>query len=332
MYVWVKKLSQHVTSTCLTCSMYNVMRSNFLCPWTFSKFKWWVRWVKKPFSQILLTEPFAVGPYCFQFSVVPGEIACSCVEPFSVQFVDWSLESIWLSFSCSLDSVPVNAQGATGVWLGAIHTRLPQLWCSDLRYLAFLQPFNRCFRIVGYPFAIQIFTVLYCLVRWPVWSRLGGNWTSTELPLDQLGSPDTTCAGCDTTARHRLGRLFFVQCGFCRQLRWILIWCTMWEKGKNEGLTQQFMNTFSSVSVAWSALHTNTRGRWVFLVTTTRSHFHLAQLACHLCAGFRYCKILQTLQDLIDRRAFLMSTAENCFADFRRLSGMHFWILSAMQR
>ena len=39
-----------------------------------------------------------------------------------------------------------------------------------------------------------------------------------------------------------------------------------------------------------------------------------------------------TLQDLIDRRAFLMSTAENCFADFRRLSGMHFWILSAMQR
>ena len=30
---------------------HNVMRSNILCPWTFSKFKWWVRWVKKPFSQ-----------------------------------------------------------------------------------------------------------------------------------------------------------------------------------------------------------------------------------------------------------------------------------------
>ena len=54
-------LSQHVTSTCLTCSMYNVMRSNFLCPWTFSKFKWWVRWVKKPFSQILF-PPSLVPP------------------------------------------------------------------------------------------------------------------------------------------------------------------------------------------------------------------------------------------------------------------------------
>ena len=30
---------------------HNVMRRNILCPWTFSKFKWWVRWVKKPFSQ-----------------------------------------------------------------------------------------------------------------------------------------------------------------------------------------------------------------------------------------------------------------------------------------
>ena len=42
--------------------------------------------LRNPFPKILLTEPFAVGPYCFQFSVVPGEIACSCVEPFSVQF------------------------------------------------------------------------------------------------------------------------------------------------------------------------------------------------------------------------------------------------------
>ena len=244
MYVWVKKLSQHVTSTCLTCSMYNVWRSNFLCPWTFSKFKWWVRWVKKPFSQILLQWGHIAfnSPLCLEKSPAPvwSHFRCS--------FVDWSLESIWLSFSCSLDSVPVNAQGATGVWLGAIHTRLPQLWCSDLRYLAFLQPFNRCFRIVGYPFAIQIFTVLYCLVRWPFWSRLGGNWTSTELPIDQLGSPDTTCAGCDTTARHRLGRLFFVQCGFCRQLRWILIWCKMWEKGE----TKVWHSSSWTPSVLWA--------------------------------------------------------------------------------
>ena len=65
MYVWVKKLSQHVASTCLTCSMYNVMRSNFLCPWTFSKFKWWVRWVKKPFSQILF--PPSLVPQNFPY-------------------------------------------------------------------------------------------------------------------------------------------------------------------------------------------------------------------------------------------------------------------------
>ena len=29
----------------------NVIRRSVLCQWTFYKFKWWVRWVKKPFSQ-----------------------------------------------------------------------------------------------------------------------------------------------------------------------------------------------------------------------------------------------------------------------------------------
>ena len=266
MYVWVKMLPQHVTSTCLTCSMYNIMRSNFYVHGHFPSSSGGCGGLRNPFPKFCWQNLLQWGHIAFNSPLCLEKSPAPVWSHFRCSFVDWSLESIWLSFSCSLDSVPVNAQGATG------------------------------------------------------------------LPIDQLRSPDTTCAGCDTTARHRLGRLFFVQCGFCRQLRWILIWCTMWEKGQNEGLTQQFMNTFSSVSVAWSALHTNTRGRWVFLVTTTRSHFHLAQLACHLCAEFQYCKILQTLQDLIDRRAFLMSTAENCFADFRRLSGMHFWILSEMQR
>ena len=35
------------------CHSINVIRyaRKLVCPWTFSKFKWWVRWVKKPFSQ-----------------------------------------------------------------------------------------------------------------------------------------------------------------------------------------------------------------------------------------------------------------------------------------
>ena len=40
-------LHEHVSHV----QSHNVMRRNILCPWTFSKFKWWVRWVKKPFSQ-----------------------------------------------------------------------------------------------------------------------------------------------------------------------------------------------------------------------------------------------------------------------------------------
>ena len=32
-------------------SSHNVIRRSVLCQWTFYKFKWWVRWVKKPFSQ-----------------------------------------------------------------------------------------------------------------------------------------------------------------------------------------------------------------------------------------------------------------------------------------
>ena len=36
---------------------HNVMRSNILCPWAFSKFKWWVRWVKKPFFPKFCTHP-----------------------------------------------------------------------------------------------------------------------------------------------------------------------------------------------------------------------------------------------------------------------------------
>ena len=44
--------------------------------------------LRNPFPKnFVKTEPFAAVPYCFQFSVVPGEIACSCVEPISVQFL-----------------------------------------------------------------------------------------------------------------------------------------------------------------------------------------------------------------------------------------------------
>jgi hypothetical protein len=45
--------------------------------------------LRNTFPKILYasTEPFAEGPYCFQFSAVPGEIACSCVEPILVQFL-----------------------------------------------------------------------------------------------------------------------------------------------------------------------------------------------------------------------------------------------------
>ena len=32
-------------------SSHNVIRRSVLCQWTFYKFKWWARWVKKPFSQ-----------------------------------------------------------------------------------------------------------------------------------------------------------------------------------------------------------------------------------------------------------------------------------------
>ena len=103
----------------------------------------------------------------------------------------------------------------------------------------------------------------------------------------------------------------------------------MWDKGKNEGLTQQFMNTFSSVSVAWSALHTNTRGRWVFLVTTTRSHFHLAQLACHLCAGFRYCQDTADLTGL-DRQESVFDV--HCRKLFCRLPKIEWDALLDSQR
>ena len=74
--------------------------------------------LRNPFPKILYasTEPFAEGPYCFQFSAAPGEIACSCVEPILVQFL-WidCWNQFGFLFTAHLDSVPVNAQGATGV-------------------------------------------------------------------------------------------------------------------------------------------------------------------------------------------------------------------------
>ena len=38
-------------------SSHNVIRRSVLCQWTFYKFKWWVRWVKKPFSQKFCAHP-----------------------------------------------------------------------------------------------------------------------------------------------------------------------------------------------------------------------------------------------------------------------------------
>ena len=156
------------------------MRSNFLCPWTFSKFKWWVRWVKKPFSQNFVdasTEPCAEGSDCFPFAAVPGETVCSCVEPFLVQFL-WIAcwNQFGLLFAAPLDSVPVNARGD---------------WC----------------------------------VTWCVSHEAAA--TQPDTALDDL----------------------LVQHGFSRWLSWIPIRCTMWEKGRNDGLILQSMNIFSFVSV-----------------------------------------------------------------------------------
>ena len=38
-------------------SSHNVIRRSVLCQWTFYKFKWWVRWVKTPFSQKSCAHP-----------------------------------------------------------------------------------------------------------------------------------------------------------------------------------------------------------------------------------------------------------------------------------
>ena len=50
------------------------------------------------------------------------------------------------------------------------------------------------------------------------------------------------------------------------------------------------------------------------------------------CAELQFCKTLQTLQSLTDRKTFLTCITNNCFADFRRLSGMQCRIPSVMLR
>ena len=74
--------------------------------------------LRNPFPKILYasTEPFAAGPYCFHYSSVPRETACSCVGPILVQLL-WRgcRNQFGFLFAAHLDSVPVNSKGATGV-------------------------------------------------------------------------------------------------------------------------------------------------------------------------------------------------------------------------
>ena len=65
MYVWVKMLPQHVTSTCLTCSMYNVMRSNFYVHGHFPSSSGGCGGLRNPFPKILF--PPSLVPQNFPY-------------------------------------------------------------------------------------------------------------------------------------------------------------------------------------------------------------------------------------------------------------------------